>query len=117
VRLKLTMTAGRAANSSACIAAGVCKPLGGYSVWSALPPLPPQPTPAPTAAAAADSSTSSSDSKPIVLVVAQMDSMEMFHDAAQVGGWDTSAVLLWVPSATHRQQPVAAGLRVRQRGT
>lgn len=83
VRLKLTMTAGHAANSSACIAAGVCKPLGGYSVWSALPPLPPQPTPPAAAAAADGGASSSSDSKPIVLVVAQMDAMEMFHDAAQ----------------------------------
>jgi nicastrin len=75
-RLKLTMTAHAAANSSACIAAGNCKPLGGYSVWSALPPLPP-----PTAATAA-----AADGKPIILVVAHMDSIDMFHDAVQVCG-------------------------------
>lgn len=74
VRLKLVMAAGTAANSGACIPAGTCKPVGGYSVWSALPPLPPPP------AAAAGGS----DGRPIILVVAQMDSMDMFHDAVQV---------------------------------
>lgn len=72
VRLKLAMTASTAANSGACIAAGNCKPLGAYSVWSALPPLPPQAAPG------------SSDGKPIILVAAQMDSIDMFHDAVQV---------------------------------
>jgi len=45
--------------------------VGGYSVWSALPPLPPKAAAQP-------------DAKPIILVVAQMDAMDMFHDAAQV---------------------------------
>lgn len=75
-RLQLTMTAASQPNSSACVAAGVCKALGGYSVWAALPPLPQQP---PSGAAAGDS-------KPIILVVAHMDSMDMIHDAVQVGG-------------------------------
>lgn len=89
------MTAGHAANSTACVAAGVCKPLGGYSVWSALPPLPPQTPPAAAEAAeAGGGSSSQSGGKPIVLVVAQMDSMEMFHDAAQVGGIQAPAALL-----------------------
>lgn len=64
------MTASAATNSSSCIAAGICKPVGGYSVWSALPPLPPK--------------AAQPDVKPIILVVAQMDAMDMFHDAAQV---------------------------------
>lgn len=78
-RLKLTMTAHAATNSSDCIAAGNCKPLGAYSVWSALPPLPQLPVTASGAAAAAEA-----DGKPIILVVAQMDSIDMFHDAVQV---------------------------------
>ena len=76
VRLKLVMAAGTAANSGACIPAGTCKPVGGYSVWSALPPLPTPPSPA--------AAVGGSDGKPIILVVAQMDSMDMFHDAVQV---------------------------------
>jgi nicastrin len=63
------MTASTAANSGACIAAGNCKPLGAYSVWSALPP---------------QAAPGSSDRKPIILVAAQMDSIDMFHDAVQV---------------------------------
>lgn len=74
-RLKLTMTAGTSANSGDCIQAGNCKPVGGYSVWSALPALPPQ----------AATPGGSPDGKPIILIVAQMDSIAMFHDAAQVG--------------------------------
>jgi hypothetical protein len=69
VRLKLAMTASTAANSGACITAGNCKPLGAYSVWSAVPP---------------QAAAGSSDGKPIILVVAQMDSIDMFHDAVQV---------------------------------
>ena len=95
------MAAAAAANSSECIAAGSCKPLGGYSVWAAVPPLPLHHssgggTGLPTAAAgnaAASSSSSSSNSSshshnsdlPIILLVAQMDSIDMFHDAIQVG--------------------------------
>lgn len=68
------MSSYAAANSSACISAGTCKPLGGYSVWSAVPPL------ETTAAAAA-----ASDRRPIILVLAQIDNIEMFHDSVQVG--------------------------------
>lgn len=66
--MKLTMASSTSANSADCIGAGTCKPLGGYSVWSALPPLP----------------ADGGDDKPIVLVVAQMDSIDMFHDSIQV---------------------------------
>lgn len=67
--LKLTMTSYNSANSQDCIAAGTCKPLGGYSVWSAVPPLPADPR---------------TDRRPIILVVAQIDGIDMFHDKVQV---------------------------------
>jgi hypothetical protein len=73
--MKLAMAASAAANSTECIAQGSCKPLGGYSVWSALPPLP---------AAGAAAGGGGEDARPIILVVAQMDSIDMFHDSVQV---------------------------------
>ena len=114
--LSLGMTA--RGNSSACLAAGACKPLGGYSVLAALPPRraaaagppsgadgvaagsPPatrrrladapkqgqeqrQGDRAPgvaAAGAAPPSSSSSSSPKPLVLVVAQTDGYDLFHD-------------------------------------
>ncbi len=61
------MTA-NAPNASACLQQNTCKPVGGYSVWGAVPPLP----------------ANSSISRPTILVVAQVDSMDFFHDAIQV---------------------------------
>jgi hypothetical protein len=79
-RMKLAMAASASANSADCITKGTCKPLGAYSVWAALPPLP--------AAAAAGgggpAAAGSEDARPIILVVAQMDSIDMFHDSVQV---------------------------------
>eukprot|EP00878_Enallax_costatus_P016016 GHUV01016792.1.p1 GENE.GHUV01016792.1~~GHUV01016792.1.p1 ORF type:complete len:668 (+),score=142.24 GHUV01016792.1:770-2773(+) len=66
--MKLTMTSYNSANSSDCITAGTCKPLGGYSVWSAIPPVPLDPR---------------TDRRPIILVLAQIDSIDMFHDNVQ----------------------------------
>eukprot|EP00879_Flechtneria_rotunda_P021871 GHRR01023066.1.p1 GENE.GHRR01023066.1~~GHRR01023066.1.p1 ORF type:complete len:604 (+),score=189.04 GHRR01023066.1:381-2192(+) len=80
-RLKLAMTSSGKSNSSACIWAGTCKPLGGYSVWSAIPPLP-------AIAAAGDAN------RPIILVVAQTDSIDQFHDSIQ--GADASLSSLMV---------------------
>jgi nicastrin len=57
-------------NSTNCLANGNCLPLGGHSVWAAMPPINPNET----------------DSKPITLVVAQVDSNDVFHDLVQVGG-------------------------------
>ncbi|KAH7352865.1 hypothetical protein KP509_19G068000 [Ceratopteris richardii] len=48
--------------SEACLSASSCLPLGGYSVWSSLPPI------------------SSSSSKEIVLVITSMDSASIFRD-------------------------------------
>lgn len=52
-------------DSESCLKAGTCLPLGGYSVWSSLPPL---------------NGTSSDATKPIILVVASMDSASFFRD-------------------------------------
>ncbi|CAL9246620.1 unnamed protein product [Arabidopsis halleri] len=52
-------------NSEACLQEGTCLPLGGYSVWSSLPPI---------------SVSSSNNRKPVVLTVASMDSASFFRD-------------------------------------
>ncbi|CAN8279000.1 unnamed protein product [Cochlearia groenlandica] len=52
-------------NSEACLQEGTCLPLGGYSVWSSLPPI---------------NVSSSNNRKPIVLSVASMDSASFFRD-------------------------------------
>ncbi|KAF8050660.1 hypothetical protein N665_1911s0005 [Sinapis alba] len=52
-------------NSEACLQEGTCLPLGGYSVWSSLPPI---------------DVSSSNNRKPIVLTVASMDSVSFFRD-------------------------------------
>ena len=58
-----------AGNASACVAQGTCTPLGGHSVWAALPPLP---------------RGGRDDGLPITLVLAGVDSTAFFHDAAKV---------------------------------
>jgi hypothetical protein len=52
-----------------CLAAGTCEPLGGYSVWSSLPP-PPLPT---DETAAADNTTAAALPLPTVVVLAKLD--------------------------------------------
>ncbi|XP_021604076.1 nicastrin isoform X3 [Manihot esculenta] len=52
-------------DSESCLREQTCLPLGGYSVWSSIPPI---------------NSTSSNQSKPIILVVASMDSASFFRD-------------------------------------
>jgi hypothetical protein len=68
-RVGLTMLAKH--NSSHCLAKGNCKPLGGFSVWAALPPLDP----------------AKNNTKPITLVVAQIDGIDMFHDEIVMRRW------------------------------
>lgn len=63
-RMSLHMDA--TGNSSACIAARTCLPLGGHSVVAALPPLPPQ----------------GDDGLPALWVLSQFDSSALFHEAA-----------------------------------
>ncbi|XP_076951630.1 nicastrin-like [Bidens hawaiensis] len=52
-------------DSESCLRERTCLPLGGYSVWSALP---------------AENTSSSSTEKPIILTVASMDSASFFRD-------------------------------------
>uniref|UniRef100_A0A2P2M6K5 Uncharacterized protein MANES_02G078600 n=3 Tax=Rhizophora mucronata TaxID=61149 RepID=A0A2P2M6K5_RHIMU len=52
-------------DSETCLREMTCLPLGGYSVWSSLPPI---------------NFSSSSQSKPIILTVATMDSASFFRD-------------------------------------
>ncbi|KAH9298421.1 hypothetical protein KI387_030103, partial [Taxus chinensis] len=52
-------------NSRSCLEEGSCLPLGGYSVWSSLPPI---------------NVSSSLPKKPIILAIAAMDSMSFFRD-------------------------------------
>ncbi|KAK7305671.1 hypothetical protein VNO77_43580 [Canavalia gladiata] len=52
-------------NSESCLKEATCLPLGGYSVWSSLPPI---------------NVSSLQQSKPIILTVASMDSASFFRD-------------------------------------
>ncbi|KAK2652570.1 hypothetical protein Ddye_012426 [Dipteronia dyeriana] len=52
-------------HSESCLKEGACLPLGGYSVWSSLPPI---------------NISSSYQSKPIILALASMDSASFFRD-------------------------------------
>ncbi|PIN06941.1 Transmembrane glycoprotein nicastrin [Handroanthus impetiginosus] len=52
-------------NSDSCLKEGSCLPLGGYSVWSALPPI---------------NISYSPKAKPIVLTMTSMDSASFFRD-------------------------------------
>ncbi|CAL9013069.1 unnamed protein product [Prunus brigantina] len=52
-------------DSESCLKENTCLPLGGYSVWSSLPPI---------------NFSSSEQSKPIILMVASMDSASFFRD-------------------------------------
>ncbi|KAK8355783.1 hypothetical protein V6Z11_A05G313700 [Gossypium hirsutum] len=51
--------------SESCLKEETCLPLGGYSVWSAVPPI---------------NNSSSNQSKPIILTVASMDAASFFRD-------------------------------------
>lgn len=74
---RMTLTMDASDNSSACLAAQSCLPLGGHSVLATLPPLPPPANSSggtPAAAAAAD--------LPALWVLAQADTAALFHEAA-----------------------------------
>ncbi|KAJ7533501.1 hypothetical protein O6H91_13G052200 [Diphasiastrum complanatum] len=51
--------------SESCLNERSCLPLGGYSVWSSLPPL---------------NVSSTSSNKPVIIVIASMDSASLFRD-------------------------------------
>lgn len=56
-------------DSGSCLHRGTCEPLGGHSVWAAMPPFP------------ADQPTSD---LPLTLVLAQTDGIGLFHDLIKV---------------------------------
>lgn len=66
-RISMPMSASVDSNSSSCLAAKRCQPLGGFSVWGALPPIP----------------AGQNITKPTLLVLAQVDSIDAFHDSVQ----------------------------------
>ncbi|KAH9687398.1 Nicastrin [Citrus sinensis] len=72
-------------DSESCLKEQTCLPLGGYSVWSSLPPI---------------NMSSSYQSKPIILLVASMDSASFFRDKSL--GADSpisvsSDIVTWYP--------------------
>ena len=64
-------------NSSHCLRLGQCDPLGGHSVWAAMPPF------------SFGRTGKKGDNLPTTLVVAQMDGVGLFHD------------LIWVIASRH----------------
>lgn len=77
-------------NSTHCLTKGTCMPVGGYGVWTALPPMPD------VNASIADSSTA----KPITLVVAHMDSDSLFHEYTRAVGTSLAGLVSMMAAAT-----------------
>jgi nicastrin len=97
-RMELTMEA--TGNSSTCIDSKTCYPLGGYSIWAALPPLPPPPM----------LSTDGEDTRPLeeqeklntlptLLVIAQIDSTSLFHSLTQAADSPLSGLIAMLATA------------------
>ncbi|GFR49894.1 hypothetical protein Agub_g11998 [Astrephomene gubernaculifera] len=78
-RMQLPMQA--EGNSSQCIQENTCLPVGGYGVWTALPPLPDP------------SYNTTGSARPITLLLAQTDSNSLFHDATRAAGTATSGLV------------------------
>ncbi len=78
-RMALTMDA--SGNSTACLAAQSCLPLGGHSVLATLPPLPSPPANGSGAPAGAAAAAGAGD-LPALWVLAQVDTAALFHEAA-----------------------------------
>ena len=64
-----SMRAGSVSSSVMCLAAKSCLPLGGHSVWAAMPPFPKSGDP---------------DRRPVSLVLAGLDGSGFFHDRIRV---------------------------------
>eukprot|EP00877_Chromochloris_zofingiensis_P006849 jgi/Chrzof1/2417/Cz11g14180.t1 len=86
-RMWLDMTA-RSPNSTHCIAADTCRPLGGYSVWAAMPPIP----------------AGQNITKPVILVLAQVDGIDLFHDLIQGADAPLSALVTLLTTVYGLQQ-------------
>lgn len=70
-------------NSTACLMAGTCQALGGFSVWAALPPLPTN----------TSAGLPTRSGLPVTLVTAQLDSNAFFHDHVQAANAPLSGLL------------------------
>ncbi|KAL3698397.1 hypothetical protein R1sor_012473 [Riccia sorocarpa] len=70
-------------DSVSCLREWACLPLGGYSVWSALPPL----------------NASAPTENPIVLVIAAMDSASFFRDATPGADSSLSGLIAMLAAA------------------
>ena len=93
-RVRLPMsTPPDAANAAACLAADTCRPLGGFSVWAALPPL----------AAGANAT------KLTTLVLAQADGYDIFHDAIQGANAPLSGLVAMLTALTALGDDLASG--------
>lgn len=86
-RMELSMEA--TGNASSCITAKTCYPLGGYSIWAALPSLPPTPHEDPK----------SEKKLPTLLVIAQIDSTSFFHSLTQAADSPISGLIAMMAAA------------------
>ncbi|KAK9823947.1 hypothetical protein WJX72_006597 [[Myrmecia] bisecta] len=87
-------------NASACLAAQHCYPLGGHSVWAALPPL--------------QQAQPAAASQPVIMVVAQMDTTAFFHDAAVGADQPLSGLIAMLAAAEILGNSTAAAGYSRQ---
>lgn len=111
-----------AGNSSACLAAQTCLPLGGHSVLATLPPLPPPAARASSAAAAtATAAPDAGDGLPTVWVLSQFDTASLFHEAMAGADAPVSGLIAMLAAAEVLGHPnataalAAAGQRYRRR--
>ena len=117
-RMRLAMEG--TGNSSACIRAGSCLPLGGHSVLAALPRLPPPPPPPPpskgstAAEAAAAAAAAAGDDLPAIWVLSQFDSSALFHEAA-VGAESPASGLIAMLAAAQLLGSAGGAARYRRR--
>mmetsp|Transcript_423 Transcript_423/g.1083 ORF Transcript_423/g.1083 Transcript_423/m.1083 type:complete len:756 (+) Transcript_423:101-2368(+) len=101
---ELSMTAASQPNSSACIMAGTCKPLGGFNVWAAMPALPYNP----------ENGLPSRSGKPVTLITAQMDASGFFHDDIQAADSPLSGLLAMLMSMHILKGAGASSMYTRQ---
>ena len=90
-RMELTMEG--STNSSTCIAAHKCYPLGGNSIWSALPPIPPTQVSIPT------DESKAPQPPPTIVVIAQIDSAGLFHKLIQGADSPLSGLIAMLAAA------------------
>ena len=106
-------------NSSACIRAGSCLPLGGHSVLATLPRLPPPPpllsSKGSTAAGAGQAAmAAAADDLPAIWVLSQFDSSALFHEAA-VGAESPASGLIAMLAAAQLLGSAGGAPRYRRR--